>query len=115
MATVFPETRHSLPELCKLPEDVGPCYGKELRWRYDSELLHCGSMLYTGCGGNANLFTSVESCERACGEYRHQRVCQMPSQRGSCHQSTAKWYYNGTMGECHLFHWSGCGGNGGWF
>lgn len=57
-------------ELCLLPEDPGPCYGRLLRWRYNYETSRCESFMYTGCGHNANYFTSEESCERACGQYR---------------------------------------------
>ncbi|KAM3718038.1 Papilin [Dirofilaria immitis] len=60
----------SLPELCLLPEDAGPCFGEILRWRYNSETNHCETFIYTGCNHNANYFTSEEACLRACGEYR---------------------------------------------
>ncbi|KAI1722759.1 kunitz/Bovine pancreatic trypsin inhibitor domain-containing protein [Ditylenchus destructor] len=73
MATVFPHDPHALPELCALPEERGSCFGSHLRWFYDSEIGRCSSFMYSGCGNNANHFTSLESCERACGEYREQR------------------------------------------
>ncbi|KAM3717828.1 Papilin [Dirofilaria immitis] len=65
------EPLFSLPELCLLPEDAGPCFGEILRWRYNSETNHCETFIYTGCNHNANYFTSEEACLRACEEYRN--------------------------------------------
>lgn len=64
--------KYIIAELCQLPEDVGPCFGEIVRWRYDSDQLACVSFMYTGCGHNANYFTSEEACERACGAFRDQ-------------------------------------------
>ncbi|EFO15257.2 hypothetical protein LOAG_13253 [Loa loa] len=102
----------SLPELCLLPQDVGPCFGEILRWRYNSETNHCETFIYTGCGHNANYFTSEEACLRACGEYRNSDVCTMKMDRGHCELGITKWYYNMDAGECHIFIYTGCGGNG---
>ncbi|MCP9259675.1 Papilin [Dirofilaria immitis] len=102
----------SLPELCLLPEDAGPCFGEILRWRYNSETNHCETFIYTGCNHNANYFTSEEACLRACGEYRNSDVCTMIMDRGHCELGVTKWYYNIDTGECHVFVYTGCGGNG---
>ncbi|KAL3985162.1 Kunitz/Bovine pancreatic trypsin inhibitor domain family protein [Acanthocheilonema viteae] len=102
----------SLPELCLLPEDAGPCFGEILRWRYNSETNHCETFIYTGCGHNANYFTSEEACLRACGEYRNSDVCMMKVDRGQCELGVTKWYYNMDTGQCHVFIYTGCGGNG---
>uniref|UniRef100_A0A915Q5B9 Papilin n=1 Tax=Setaria digitata TaxID=48799 RepID=A0A915Q5B9_9BILA len=103
-----------IPELCLLPEDAGPCFGEILRWRYNSETNYCETFIYTGCGHNANYFTSEEACLRACGQYRNSGidVCTMKVDRGHCELGVTKWYYNVDHGECHVFIYTGCGGNG---
>ncbi|VDM13532.1 unnamed protein product [Wuchereria bancrofti] len=101
-----------LPELCLLPQDTGPCFGEILRWWYNSETNHCETFIYTGCGHNANYFTSEEACLRACGEYRNSDVCTMKMDRGHCELGIAKWYYDLNAGQCHMFIYTGCGGNG---
>ncbi|VDK69995.1 unnamed protein product [Onchocerca ochengi] len=106
------ESSFSLPELCLLPEDMGPCFGEILRWRYNSETSRCETFIYTGCGHNANYFTSEEACLRACGEYRNSDVCTMKMDRGHCELGVTKWYYNMDAGQCNVFMYTGCGGNG---
>uniref|UniRef100_A0A0N4US52 Tissue factor pathway inhibitor n=1 Tax=Dracunculus medinensis TaxID=318479 RepID=A0A0N4US52_DRAME len=95
-----------------LPEDRGPCFGEIVRWRYNSEISSCVTFIYTGCDHNANYFTSEEACERACGLFRNQDVCSMRVNKGSCNLGITKWYFNKNLGECHVFMYSGCGGNG---
>lgn len=99
----------------------GSCYGELLRYHYDVERRSCVSFIYSGCGANENHFVTAEECERACGEYRHQRVCALPPDTGQCvdgtgsaHPSilTTKWYYDWRRAECYMFMWSSCGGNG---
>ncbi|MFH4974442.1 hypothetical protein AB6A40_001151 [Gnathostoma spinigerum] len=110
----YPLPSSPVPELCQLPEDIGPCYGRTLRWRFDSETQACVTFAYSGCGGNANMFTSQEACERACGPFRDQAsdVCGMEMDRGSCELGLTRWYYDTRLRECHPFMYSGCGGNG---
>uniref|UniRef100_A0A0K0FAQ1 Papilin (inferred by orthology to a D. melanogaster protein) n=1 Tax=Strongyloides venezuelensis TaxID=75913 RepID=A0A0K0FAQ1_STRVS len=106
-------TNSSLPELCMLPEDPGICFGSELRFRYDSDTSSCVSFFYTGCNGNANHFTSIESCERACGKYRNQDVCLLPKHSGNCDSAKIpKFYYDSQKNECTLFFFGDCDGNG---
>uniref|UniRef100_A0A915EAP4 BPTI/Kunitz inhibitor domain-containing protein n=1 Tax=Ditylenchus dipsaci TaxID=166011 RepID=A0A915EAP4_9BILA len=76
-------------------------------------------MVTIGCDSNANHFTSTEACERACGEYRQQKVCHLGHDSGSCTtlpSSAAslimKWYYDPRLAKCHTFMYSGCAGNG---
>uniref|UniRef100_A0A7E4W9T4 Papilin n=1 Tax=Panagrellus redivivus TaxID=6233 RepID=A0A7E4W9T4_PANRE len=107
-----PQTRSALPELCSLAEDRGTCFGQHLAWRFDIEARDCVSFMYTGCNHNANYFTSEEGCHRACGRDRNVAVCGLPKELGQCHQRVGRWFYDATSGECTLFFWSGCGGNG---
>lgn len=109
-------------ELCFLIKESGSCFGKYLRWYYNSEINKCTSFHYTGCQANANHFLSIEECDRACGIYRTQSVCNMLYDVGNCFQinssnnligsRSVKWYYNYKQRQCHTFMWSGCGGNG---
>uniref|UniRef100_A0A158R5U1 Papilin n=1 Tax=Syphacia muris TaxID=451379 RepID=A0A158R5U1_9BILA len=101
-----------LPELCLLAEERGTCYGDVLRWRYDSEKSVCVSFSYTGCNHNANFFTSIEACERACGMHRNQDVCSLPVSPGPCENGITRWHYNLEAKDCQAFMYSGCGGNG---
>ncbi|KAI6241997.1 hypothetical protein M3Y99_00276400 [Aphelenchoides fujianensis] len=110
--TEHPHKIHDLPELCELPEQRGTCYGQLLRFRYDLEQRACVSFNYSGCNGNANAFDSVEACDRACGAYRRQDVCNAPPSTGQCQLRVAKWHYDPEQQQCRIFYWSGCGGNG---
>ncbi|CEF70433.1 Proteinase inhibitor I2, Kunitz metazoa domain and Immunoglobulin subtype domain and Immunoglobulin-like domain and PLAC domain and Immunoglobulin-like fold domain-containing protein [Strongyloides ratti] len=106
-------TNPLLPELCMLPEDPGNCFGSELRFRYDSDISSCVSFFYTGCNGNANHFTSIEACERACGKYMNEDVCLLPKHSGNCNSAKIpKFYYDNEKNECILFFFGDCQGNG---
>lgn len=39
---------------------------RERIWYYEPITQSCLESVYSGCGGNANRFTSLESCERSC-------------------------------------------------
>ncbi|CAJ0561764.1 unnamed protein product, partial [Mesorhabditis spiculigera] len=101
----------ALPDLCLLPEQKGSCFGSELKWRYNAETASCLSFMYTGCDANANHFESEESCLRACGPAREEKVCALPASVGSCELAVSKWNFDAKTGECKLFMWTGCGGN----
>uniref|UniRef100_A0AC35TVP8 BPTI/Kunitz inhibitor domain-containing protein n=1 Tax=Rhabditophanes sp. KR3021 TaxID=114890 RepID=A0AC35TVP8_9BILA len=103
-----------IPDLCLLPGEIGTCHGKQLRWFYNSETFTCESMPdFTGCPTNANLFESIEGCERACGKYRNQLVCNESKDAGTCKGAKqAKWYFDGREKIAKLFFYNGCGGNG---
>ncbi|KAK0412851.1 hypothetical protein QR680_006447 [Steinernema hermaphroditum] len=109
---VYPQPTSELPELCRLPEEQGACFDEILRWRYSLEDGECIGFLYTGCGANANHFTSEEECQRACGPFRDLNVCKMPKAAGDCKRPVTKWHYNPESKTCSNFMWSGCGGNG---
>ncbi|CAI4225042.1 unnamed protein product [Auanema sp. JU1783] len=102
----------SIPELCQLPEEKGSCFGSILRWRYNTETSGCVAFLFSGCDGNANHFTSLESCERACGTDRDVDVCSLEMNAGDCEESVTKWYYSSRLGRCQMMLYTGCGGNG---
>ncbi|VDO69294.1 unnamed protein product [Heligmosomoides polygyrus] len=53
--------------LCSLPLTVGSCTAPTTRFYYDSSSASCKRFIYSGCGGNANNFQSLASCQATCG------------------------------------------------
>ncbi|XP_077985716.1 PI-actitoxin-Aeq3b-like isoform X2 [Glandiceps talaboti] len=39
-------------------------------------------------------------------------VCSLPPVRGRCKARFEKYFYNSEEGECQIFYYGGCGGNG---
>ncbi|GMS79468.1 hypothetical protein PENTCL1PPCAC_1643 [Pristionchus entomophagus] len=102
----------NLPELCLLEVQPGSCYDKQLRWHYNDARGMCTSFQYTGCDANANNFESQESCERACGAFREERVCETRADAGECSIAVMKWHWDSGRRSCRQMVWGGCGGNG---
>ena len=105
-----PGPQGSLVSICNLPRDVGksaypPFFvtilipfsrvgtgaEKNPQWFYDSDKNECTAFLYSGEGGNANRFTTQEQCDRECGIFRDQDVCNMEMDRGPCIGRFQKW------------------------
>ncbi|KAK7075724.1 hypothetical protein SK128_022420, partial [Halocaridina rubra] len=101
-----------LQEICRQPAEVGNCRASIPSWYYDESQGRCIGFSYGGCGGNANRFQSVELCERQCGRYRAQDVCNMEKDPGPCEESFRKWYHDPYERRCKTFLYSGCEGNG---
>lgn len=53
-------------ERCNSEPDPGPCMAAIQRFYYSSLSGHCFLFTYGGCGGNANNYNSMESCQSAC-------------------------------------------------
>lgn len=53
--------------VCKLSVNSGNCQNYQNLWHFDSYSGKCYSFIYSGCGGNANRFSSQIECERYCG------------------------------------------------
>ncbi|VDN37910.1 unnamed protein product [Cylicostephanus goldi] len=53
--------------LCSLPMVVGSCTAPVTRFYYDASSGSCQRFTYSGCGGNANNFQSLASCQATCG------------------------------------------------
>ena len=53
-------------ELCYLPSDAGSCNMSIPAYFYDPLSRRCDQFVWTGCGGNANRFTSLSDCEQRC-------------------------------------------------
>ncbi|KAK4885313.1 hypothetical protein RN001_001584 [Aquatica leii] len=98
--------------ICFVPVDTGNCSDSIPSYYYDSAAQKCLAFVYTGCGGNANRFTSEEQCERQCGRFRDQDVCKLPRDPGPCRGYLRKFYYDAVYGHCGQFVYGGCEGNG---
>ncbi|XP_031341557.1 papilin isoform X1 [Photinus pyralis] len=98
--------------ICYVPVDTGNCSDSIPSYYYDPRAQKCLAFVYTGCGGNANRFTSEEQCERQCGRFRGLDVCKLPRDTGPCRGYLRKFYYDAVYGHCGQFVYGGCDGNG---
>ncbi|GMS79027.1 hypothetical protein PENTCL1PPCAC_1202, partial [Pristionchus entomophagus] len=57
----------SSSSICTLPLAVGSCVAPSARFYYDAATGKCSRFTYSGCGGNANNFQSIASCQATCG------------------------------------------------
>lgn len=60
--------RGNFPE-CSLPPDAGDCTGEFIRIFFDDRKMSCEVFYYSGCGGNANRFTSIKACYDICSPH----------------------------------------------
>ena len=56
----------SLPSLCNLPKETGPCRASIRRYFYNKDTEECEQFTYGGCRGNENNFETKEACEETC-------------------------------------------------
>lgn len=92
---------------CDLPPNPGPCDAAFERWYYDSSTGHCETFTYGGCGGNANRYLSKALCMESCGD-----VCYLPAVVGPCDGAIPRYFFNPNAGDCEMFIYGGCNGNG---
>jgi hypothetical protein len=60
------------------------------------------------CGGNANNFETQTECEAECVDV----VCGLPADPGPCDGVCPRWFHDAQTGQCQMFVWGCCGGNG---
>ena len=53
-------------EACSAPPDPGRCEAYFRSWYHDPSTGICRPFVYGGCDGNANRYTSLEECQKAC-------------------------------------------------
>ncbi|KAG7218228.1 hypothetical protein INR49_020537 [Caranx melampygus] len=53
-------------DVCSLPRESGSCRSFTVMWFYSSERQRCLPFRYSGCGGNANRFTTQRECMNRC-------------------------------------------------
>ena len=55
-----------LPDLCKLPQEAGPCDAAFRAYWHNPATGTCEPFIYGGCQGNANRFDTLAACQAAC-------------------------------------------------
>ncbi|KAF7386509.1 hypothetical protein HZH68_013641 [Vespula germanica] len=109
-ATSQPEIASS-SSICLAPVDAGPCNNDITAYYYDSRTNMCQAFIYGGCEGNANRFQTEEQCERLCGKFRGQDLCNLPVDPGPCRARFSKYFYDQNIRTCRQFVYGGCDGN----
>ncbi|CAH1796170.1 unnamed protein product, partial [Owenia fusiformis] len=51
---------------CSMQPNYGNCKGRFLKWYYDHDDNECKEFIFSGCGGNSNMFLSLEDCADTC-------------------------------------------------
>ncbi|XP_035219260.1 papilin-like isoform X2 [Stegodyphus dumicola] len=108
-------------DICKLPQEIGPCFEFRERWYFDYESGQCHRFIYGGCNGNENNFASFYDCQKQCGkdtstdapaelEFRTE-FCFLSQDPGPCPNTEVNWYYDSNDGVCREFYYGGCKGN----
>uniref|UniRef100_A0A0X3Q9Z3 Papilin n=1 Tax=Schistocephalus solidus TaxID=70667 RepID=A0A0X3Q9Z3_SCHSO len=111
-----PATKIAKTDVCKLPQDVGPCKARIQRITYDDTIKACVPFTYGGCQGNGNNFETKEECEKKCvataAKAEETDVCKLPQDVGPCRAMFPRFAYDDTMKACVPFIYGGCQGNG---
>ncbi|XP_035221980.1 papilin-like isoform X2 [Stegodyphus dumicola] len=94
---------------CSASADSGHCYASLIRYFYDQNEGTCKNFTYGGCGGNSNNFYTEEECRENC---EATSVCEQAKMAGTCTGAFRRYYFNKLSGQCELFVYGGCGGNG---
>ncbi|CAG4964651.1 kunitz serine protease inhibitor Pr-mulgin 2-like isoform X1 [Colias croceus] len=66
----FPSSLKNMPYYCYQVPSKGPCEGMFFVWFFDVVRRKCMPMIYSGCGGNENRFTTQASCYIHCEKSR---------------------------------------------
>ncbi|UYV65746.1 PAPLN [Cordylochernes scorpioides] len=124
-----PQTTAISADRCSLSHEVGNCFDYTERWFYDHQYGQCRSFRYSGCGGNANNFASLDQCREACSRGAPLTTtpatltsslglpsftvesCFLDHATGPCTQNELHWYYDKADGVCKEFYYGGCEGN----
>lgn len=113
LSTQSPSANEVAPsDICSAPVDAGPCREAVTNWYFNEVSGQCEAFIYGGCQGNANRFESEEQCERQCGSFKGQDVCNIPHDVGPCRGAIQKWYFDPHVRRCQTFDYGGCYGNG---
>jgi len=114
--------------VCLLPQLKGPCNGNFSQWYFNDATKECQEFIYGGCQGNANRFSSKETCLDSClsqsqGRYQpnsiadhaHSKkqsdICHFKPEKGDGHEYLERYYYDAVQNTCKMFIYSGSNGN----
>uniref|UniRef100_A0A8R1DF77 Papilin n=1 Tax=Caenorhabditis japonica TaxID=281687 RepID=A0A8R1DF77_CAEJA len=101
--------------VCEQPKDHGDCQNAIPRWHYDTSSSQCKMFMWTGCGGNGNMFSAKADCENLCRAetswYNTTDFCTLERSSGPCTDAISMWYFDSTDMECKPFTYGGCRGN----
>ncbi|XP_046445127.1 papilin-like isoform X2 [Daphnia pulex] len=110
-------------DVCRLPPDRGPCRGSFRKYYFDRSSLQCLELVYGGCRGNGNRFSSLEECQSLCLQRAevappgnvtsdaNSVVCRLPMDVGPCRERYDRWYFDSERSTCQPFVYGGCAGN----
>ncbi|XP_042237860.1 papilin-like isoform X4 [Homarus americanus] len=110
-------------DVCKMPQNSGPCDGSFRKWYHDPYVRRCKPFLYSGCEGNGNRFSTENECEAECiyhdtiplfGNNTQEAkimICEMDADAGLCTEGYKRWHFSKEQGSCIAFRYGGCGGN----
>ncbi|XP_071507379.1 uncharacterized protein [Diadema antillarum] len=102
-------------DICSLPRNPGICRAWVVKYFFDTNYGQCIQFWYGGCGGNANLFDTLEDCKNECvGEHTQlpqEEMCILPASSGPCKGKFESFFYNQKSGSCETFVYGGCRGN----
>ncbi|KAG1682368.1 Papilin [Nymphon striatum] len=102
-------------DVCQLNPEKGPCHKKMQRYYFNRQTGNCEIFYYGGCQGNANNFKTMEQCQHQCNLVQndgHVDKCQLKPDQGPCYRHVEMYYYNSASGNCEVFTYGGCKGNG---
>ncbi|XP_070621421.1 thrombin inhibitor hemalin-like [Erythrolamprus reginae] len=98
---------------CTLGVNKGRCQKKLTRYYFHLNTKKCEMFAYSGCGGNANNFKSLEQCKSECPSHgeKWEEMCNHSPDVGRCRAEYHHFYFNTATGNCEEFIYSGCKGN----
>ncbi|CAJ0607653.1 unnamed protein product [Cylicocyclus nassatus] len=99
------------PDRCSKPLEKGPCAGNLKRYGYDTVTKKCREFTYSGCGGNNNMFETIEECREVCNDSFVEDICALPITAGPCRAQITRYAYDGEQKKCVAFNYGGCRGN----
>ncbi|XP_070770631.1 tissue factor pathway inhibitor a [Enoplosus armatus] len=98
-------------ELCALKDEPGPCKAIKDRFFFNVDTGHCELFEYGGCGGNANNFETLETCEETCVVSDDKNPCHLAEAPGPCRGLVTRYFFDTNSQQCKHFFYGGCFGN----
>ncbi|XP_071340138.1 tissue factor pathway inhibitor a isoform X2 [Trachinotus anak] len=98
-------------ELCALKDEPGPCKAIKDRFFFNVDTGYCELFEYGGCGGNANNFETLESCEETCVVSEDKNPCHLAEAPGPCRGLVMRYFFDSKSQQCKHFFYGGCFGN----